>query len=285
MFMGATIPERRTRPRRSGSGQHPADPLDVGRRQGRSDAARSAPSAQTWVTGSAGSGTTRAHPGRRRTLMPSTRTSSAPSSVSCSMRVRMTRPFCSMRVATSSCRIGMGGVASTISAREVGLSSRSDTSRARAAAASKAGRKAGKTYPPRWSDAKDTPPDAAASSSPDGDSGVKTTSTTAFAAAAYGAIARRHRERDPTGLPGLRRQLDEGHDRLVVGQHVARPVDQGEALAAGVDDRAQVGARPAHRVGHPRLAHGAIDRDHARRLRVRVDAEHVCPHLGEQDWA
>ena len=86
-----------------------------------SDDARSDPSAQTCVTGSAGSGTTRAHPSSETTLMPSTRTSSAPSSVSCSIRVRMIRPFCSMGVGTSPCRMGMGGVASTISAREVGL--------------------------------------------------------------------------------------------------------------------------------------------------------------------
>ena len=41
-------------------------------------------------------------------------------------------------------------------------------------------------------------------------------------------------------------------------------------------------APDAHRVSHPRLAHDAVDRDHARRLRVRVDAQHIGAHLGEQ---
>ena len=61
----------------------------------------------------------------------------------------MIRPFCSSGVATSSCRIGIAGVASTTSAMEVEPWLSRDTSRAKAAAASKAGRNFGNTYPPR----------------------------------------------------------------------------------------------------------------------------------------
>ena len=83
-------------------------------------------------------------------------------------------------------------------------------------------------------------------------------------------------------LPHGGGQLDEDHHRLVVAQHATGPVDQREPLTAGVDHRAEIGTRPAHRVGDARLADGAVDRDHARRLREGVDAEHVDADLREQ---
>ena len=61
-----------------------------------------------------------------------------------------------------------------------------------------------------------------------------------------------------------------------------RPVDQRQALAAGVDDRTEVGTRTAHGVGHPGLAHRAVHRNHARGLRIRIDAEHVGAHLRQE---
>ena len=131
-----------------------------------------------------------------------------------------------------------------------------------------------------------TPPEAAASSNPDGDSGVsddldaraRRSSATAASLAVTGSAT-------CAGVPASVDQLDERHDRLVVGQHAAGAVDQGQPLPAGVDHGAEVGARPAHGVGDPGFAGDAVDRDHARRLRVRVDAEHVGTDLGRAGWA
>ena len=148
---GATIPDGRPDPQLARARAASADPLHEGRRQ-RSDASRSDPSAQTWVTGSSGSGTTRAQPWSERTLMPSTSTSSASSSASCSIRVRMIRPFCSERCRHLLVQDRHGRRGSTTSATDVEPWLRRDTSRARAAAASKAGRNFGNTYPPRRSD-------------------------------------------------------------------------------------------------------------------------------------
>ena len=78
-------------------------------------------------------------------MIPSTSTRDAPCSVSSSIRVRMIRPLWSRGVGTSWRRTGMGGMASTISATDVVLRPSKKTRRARAAAASKAGRKVGKT--------------------------------------------------------------------------------------------------------------------------------------------
>ena len=76
--------------------------------------------------------------------------------------------------------------------------------------------------------------------------------------------------------------IDEGHDRLVVGEQRPVPSIRVSPLAAGVDHRTQVGARTSHGIRHPGLAHGWVDRNHARRLRIGVDAEDVRAHLREQ---
>ena len=247
---------------------------------------RSDASAQTWVTGSSGSGTTRTHPCSDTTLIPSTSTRSAPSSVSCSIRVRMIRPFCSNGVGTSSCTIGMGGMASTISAREAcpapaGTPGGPGRPRRRRRAGTP-GRRSLPAGPTR----SETPPDAAASSSPDDESGVSITSTPRAAHKRASTVARGHRQRDPVRRrPPRSNSSMNDHDRLVVAQHAPGAVDQREALAAGVDHRAEVGARTADGVGHPRLAHDAVDGDHPRRLRVRVDAQHVGAAPSRGGWA
>jgi len=64
-------------------------------------------SAQTWVTGSSGSGRTRAQPPGSRTFTPSTNTVSR--SASCSIRTRITRPLLSHGVGTltwATCTLG-----------------------------------------------------------------------------------------------------------------------------------------------------------------------------------
>ena len=103
---GATISDRQ--PIRSGAclRRHPLDPLAYAEARA-SDASRSAPSAQTCVTGFSGSGTTSAQPSSDTTLIPSTRTSCDSSSLSCSIRVRMIRPFCSRGDGTSRWTMGI----------------------------------------------------------------------------------------------------------------------------------------------------------------------------------
>ena len=80
----------------------------------------------------------------------------------------------------------------------------------------------------------------------------------------------------------LRAEADERHDRFVVGQHPAETVDEGEPLPTRIDDRAEVRAGPAHRLGDACLAHDAVDGDDPGRLRVRVDAEHIGADLRQQ---
>ncbi len=46
-------------------------------------------------------------------------------------------------------------------------------------------------------------------------------------------------------------QVEQEQEGLVVGEDVALVVDQGDVLAAGVDDRPQVGPRRPHQVGDP----------------------------------
>jgi hypothetical protein len=92
------------------------------------------PSAQTWLTGSSGSGSTSAQPPSCSTLTPSTRTSSW--SFNRSTNRRITVPFCSQGVTTVSWARWTRGSSATIFDRRRSEPARSPRSLTNAAVAS-----------------------------------------------------------------------------------------------------------------------------------------------------
>ena len=61
---------------------------------------------------------------------------------------------------------------------------------------------------------------------------------------------------------GLDHQAQQHQQGLVVGEHRALVVDDGQVLAVGVDHRPQVGARGPDQVGDPGGVGRTVDRHH-----------------------
>ena len=114
------------------------------------------------------------------------------------------------------------------------------------------------------------------------DSFVQTISAPAAAQMLLGG----HGRRPPGGPPwraglGGDDQVEQEQQGLVVGEHPALVVDEGEVLAAGVDDRPEVGARGADQVGDVAGGGPAVARHDRGGRRVGVHDEDLGPQLGE----
>ena len=120
--------------------------------------------------------------------------------------------------------------------------------------------------PPDWLAAKVIPPWEATSIRWADDSLVKMMAAPASAQMSSAARLHRDRQGHPRVGLGLDDQAQQDEEGLVVGEHRALVVDDGEVLAARVDDRAEVGARGPDQVGDPRRARGAVERHHPRRV-------------------
>ena len=193
------------------------------------------------------------------------------------------RPLCSSGVGTSRRTTGIGGMASTRAVSDRSPRPSNDTSRMSAAAASKAGRNLGNAYPPRRSAAKETPPDAAASMSAARESAERTTSMprasqseTAWSLTVTGSTTRPSSSPRPA-VSSKKARIDSSSSstRPESSMRVSRsPPASITAPRSAPEPRTGLGdASPADR---------GVDRDHAPRLGVGVQAQHVRPDLRQQ---
>ncbi len=97
-----------------------------------------------------------------------------------------------------------------------------------------------------------------------------------------GPVADGGRQGDPHRFVAGGHEVQEDHERLVIGEDATGAVHQCQVLAPGVDHRAQICPGPTDRLDDSGRARHAIDRNHSRRLRVGIDAQHVRLDLGQE---
>ena len=238
------------------------------------------PSTHRWVTGSSGSGSTRTQPRSWFTFTPSIRSTSRP--WVCSTRVRMTMPFCSHGVTTSSWsrwrvrargpHLGQlhapGGEQVEHLEQAAGGVERGQEPRQDDAALPVGGEADARARRPppsgrrrrSWSSAPGSP-------------GTRTIS-----AAARGAVTGR-----ATASPSRRSHTRSRKQNSSSSSVSTAPlvVDQGQLLARGVDHGAQVGARGPHQVGHPGGVGLPVELHEPGGGGERVDRQHLGAQLGQ----
>ena len=237
-------------------------------------------SAQTWVTGSSGSGRASAQPSSWNDLdavdelqvagRPAPRASASP----CPSAPRASRP--------SRGRRGPRGRAATTSDRRWPVRASRSSTFTNAAAASKAGRNPGRMNPPWPSAAKPTPGSVAASISAGVESFVGRTRTPCGLrrAARRGVVTLTGRAIVSPSRWSHTSSMHASVDSVSVSTWPSSSMRR-EPLAVRVEDRAEVGARGPHQAGDPLGGGVAVEADHAGGRGVRVHGEHVGAELGE----